>query len=125
MLGRLHRRWTRRAAVVPVALLLWFASLSPIAAQWLTTSIASSCCKHKCCCHRAKHAGTGPAMSASTCASGCAIAPYTPVLAAEFVAPQSVAVSHPTRVADAIANQQPLASPFFAQLYQRPPPANL
>ena len=70
-----HRRWT----VIPIALLVWLASLAPLTAQWLTSSLAAACCRAKCCCHRAKHSPTsGPAISSQTCASGCGSAQFGP-----------------------------------------------
>jgi hypothetical protein len=122
MQGLRHRRWTQRAAAIPVALVMWFASLSPLAAQWLTSSVASACCRTKCCCHRAKTKTDGPAISGTSCASGCTVSAFSPVAAAVW-APSVHRAAHAAaadriltiETAEAIHTSNP-------QLWQRPPP---
>jgi hypothetical protein len=123
---RHHRFGLRRAAAVSVAVLLWFASLVPLTAQWLTSSLAAACCrtKGKCCCHRAKSTG-GPGISSRLCDAGCGSANFAVSGDAGFVPIEArswapaIHVSAHAGAADRVSG----SAPSSHQLLQRPPPS--
>jgi hypothetical protein len=120
MLGILHR-----AASLVLTAVVWFGSLTPITSQWLMAQVAANCCRHKCCCHRVKHTGSGPAMSARSCDAGCAMAPATPVAAAESIAKNTHAPQIVVIAAAAAPESHTPRHTSLVPLYQRPPPVHI
>jgi len=120
---RYRRGWT----AVPVAVLLWFASLTPLAAQWLTSSLSAACCRSKCCCHRTKHSSQGPAISERTCGAGCDSATFGS--AASVACPplplRTWAPALPVSEQAGTLEQFHSSTSSLPQLQQRPPPIHL